>query len=94
MAGTRKLTPAAVRKIFRSTGPAKDDASRYDVSLNLVYLIRQGKVHKPITEKLAAPVRSRGRGPSKASTARIDVKALANAIVEGLTARLVGKAGR
>ena len=65
MARPKKLSPAAVRKIFKSKEPARVIASRFKVSENLVYLIRAGRVHRAVTGQLKAPVRPREDVSSK-----------------------------
>jgi len=83
-----KLSPAAVKNIFKSKEPARLIASRFKVSQNLIYLIRAGRIHREITSRLKAPVRPRGR----VEQIRIDVDKLADAILKRLTARLRGRA--
>ena len=84
----RKLTPAAVRRIFKSAGSAKALAERYGVSTNLVHMIRQGRRHEKITAGLAAPKRVGGRKASRPAEVKIDIRALADALLERLIARL------
>jgi transposase-like protein len=94
MARPKKLKPAAVRKIFKSTGSASTVAKEFGVSANLIYLIRGGRVHKQITGTMASPGRGQRRGVLPASVANIDVKRLADAIIDGLIARFRQRAGR
>lgn len=84
----RKLTNAAVRKIFKSDETAKALGAHHGVSQNMIYLIRSGRAHQKLTNGLAAPTRKRGRGSSRVSDVQIDIKALANALVDRLIARL------
>ena len=91
MARPRKLTPAAVRKIFKSTGSAPTLAKQFGVSANLVYLIRNGRIHKKVTGAMAAPARALGRQRTTGGSANIDVKALADAIIDRLSARLFSR---
>jgi transposase-like protein len=94
MARARKLTPAAVRAIFKSTESAPKVASRFGVSTNLVYLIRQEKVQKKVTAKLATPSRANSRSRRVPSVPNIDVRSLADAIIDRFMARLFSHAGR
>jgi hypothetical protein len=89
MARAKKLRPAAVRTIFTSTEPAPKLASRYKVSANLVYLIRQGKIHKAVTQGLHPP--ARGRRQDAMRNRGIDTKALADAIIDRFLARLFSR---
>lgn len=88
MARTRKFTNAAVRKIFKSDETAKALGARHGVSQNMIYLIRSRRAHQEITNGLAAPLRTRGRGRRRATDVEIDIKALANALADRLIARL------
>jgi hypothetical protein len=88
MARARKLTPAAVRAIFKSTESAPKVASRFDVSANLVYPIRQGKIHKKIIAKLVSPSRTKRRPRPAPSVANLNMKAVADAIIDGFIAQL------
>ena len=94
MARAKKLTPAAARAIFKSTESAPKVAARFGVSTNLIYLIRQGKIHKKVTAKLATPSRVNGRSRLAPSVANIDIKSLADAIIDRFMARLFSHAGR
>jgi hypothetical protein len=87
----RKLTDAAVRKIYTSPDTAKALSARHGVSVNMVYLIRSGRAHGRLTDGLAAPRRAQGRRASSARDVKINVKALADALLERLAARLVGR---
>lgn len=89
MARGYKLRPSTVRKIFSSTEPAPAMAKRFGVSTNLIYLIRQGRVHKKVTKGLAPAVRSKG---TKSATPAIDLDALADAVIDRLVSRLGAKA--
>jgi hypothetical protein len=93
MAGPKKLSPSTVRAIFRSKEPASQVAARHRVSVNLVYLIQQRKIHKSITESIRKPIRKRrsrallaGRG---LPTPRIDVNRLADRVAELVTKRVL-----
>lgn len=94
MARPKKLTPAAVRSIFKSTEPATKVGPRFGVSTNLIYLIRSGRIHKKITSNLAVPKKAKGRQRAATIAANIDMDALADAIIDRLMARLFSKAGR
>ena len=68
-------------------------AKRFGVSTNLIYLIRQGRVHKKITGGLASPApvkKTKGKTDARA----IDLDALADAIIDRLVARLRTTASR
>ena len=94
MARARKLKPAAVRAIFKSTEPATKVGPKFGVSTNLIYLIRAGRIHKQITAKMSPPVKARGRQRGAAAPANLDMTALADAIIDRLLARFSSKAGR
>ncbi|HUK58754.1 MAG TPA: hypothetical protein VLV50_05935 [Stellaceae bacterium] len=95
MARAKKLKPATVRTIFKSTESAPKVAARFGVSTNLVYLIRQGKIHKKVTARLARPVRTTLRGrPSSIGSTNINIKVLADAIIDRLVARFFSSAIR
>jgi hypothetical protein len=83
----RKLTPAAVRNIYKSTETAKTQAERFGVSANLVYMIRQGRRHQGLTKGIAAPVRKRGRRSANPGGG-MDLNVLADRIIDRLVARL------
>jgi len=83
-----------VRKIFTSKETAKALSTHHGVSVNMVYLIRSGRAHGKLTEGLPAPRRTRGRRATYARDVKIDIKALANAVVDGLVARLAGRRRR
>jgi hypothetical protein len=92
MAGPKGLSAATVRAIFRSKEPAKQLAAHHRVSVNLVYLIQQRKIHKAITEGIRKPIRKRKsrvvRG--KVPTApRLDLNRLADRVAELVTKRLL-----
>jgi transposase-like protein len=93
--GRGKLNPAKVRAIFTSRDPAKEIATKYGVSHNLVYLIQARRIHKTVTENIRAPRRTRRRGramtTARTGTVRVDLNKLANAIVKRLIMRLRGK---
>ena len=92
MARTRKLTPAAVRKIFSSSETAKALSDRYGVSQNMIYLIRSGRAHKALTKGLATPKRSRGGRPkSSVIGTKGAIDALADALLDRLIARFRGR---
>ncbi len=65
MAGPKGLTPATVTAIFKAKDPASELASRYRVSVNLVYLIQQRKIHKAVTEGIRKPIRKEKRSPPR-----------------------------
>jgi hypothetical protein len=84
----RKLTPAAVRRIFKSNETAKALGTRYGVSQNMIYLIRSGRAHQGLTKGLPARDRQRRGRPATAANVNIDIKALADALLDRLIARL------
>lgn len=93
MARRRKLTPAQIRSIFKSTDPAAKIAARHKVSQTLVYLIQGRKIHGAITKSIRAPRRTRRRRAGfvgRAATVRIDLDRLANKIVKVFLSRLRG----
>jgi hypothetical protein len=94
MARVKRLKPATVRTIFKSTEAAPRVAVRFGVSTNLVYLIRQGKIHKKITARLTRPARTTLRGRPSSIAANINIKVLADAIVDRLVARFFSAAIR
>jgi len=51
-------------------------------------MVRQGRRHQKITAGLAAPKRTRGRKASRAPEVKIDINALADALLGRLIARL------
>jgi hypothetical protein len=92
MAGPKRLSPATVRAIFRSKEPASQVAARHHVSVNLVYLVQQRKIHKSITKSIRKPIRkrrSRARGGYGQPTPRIDVNRLADRVAELVTKRVL-----
>ena len=99
MARLRKLTPASIRDIFKSDETAKALGARYGVSQHMIYLIRSGRAHRNLTHRM--PVQKRGRGrPASAKSGKvsaglgaieqINVKALADALLDRFMARLLG----
>jgi hypothetical protein len=86
----RKLTPAAVRKIFKSREIAAAIAPQYGVSAGMIHMIRQGRRYHEITEGLIAPKKPRGRHKSLTANPKFDIDALAGAIVDRLIARIRG----
>jgi hypothetical protein len=89
MARKGKLTPAAVRAIFKSTESALVMAKRFKVSANLVYLIRARRVHKAITARLKAPLRAERKKPM--ARMNIDIDRLADAILKRIVDRFRGR---
>jgi hypothetical protein len=92
MAGPKGLSPTIVRAIFRSKEPASEVAAQHRVSVNLVYLIQQRKIHKAITESIRKPIRKRRvgakrRGQSPAT--HIDVNRLAERVADIVTRRVL-----
>jgi hypothetical protein len=88
LARRRKLTPKAVRAIFKSLESAPQAARQFKVSTQLVYLIRAKRIHKAVTARLKAPMRvARGQKIPRPAF-KIDIRALADAIVESLAKRL------
>jgi hypothetical protein len=94
MARAKKLKPAIVRTIFKSAEPAPKVAERFGVSANLVYLIRQGKIHKTVTANLTRPERTSRRGRPPSAVSNINIKLLADAIIDRFMARLLTPASR
>jgi len=100
MARLRKLTPAAIRDIFKSGETAKALGVRYGVSQHMIYLIRSGRAHRSLTNRMPVQKRGRGRPASakkgraasvgRAELAGINVKALADALLDRFMARLLG----
>ena len=93
MAGPKRLSPATVRAIFKSKEPASTLAARYRVSVNLVYLIQQRKIHKAVTEAIRKPIRKRkaraSAAPAKIAPPRIDIRALADRVAERVTRQVL-----
>ena len=92
MAGPKGLSAATVRAIFRSKEPASAIAAHHRVSVNLVYLIQQRKIHKAVTEGIRKPIRKRKSRVVKArlqATPRIDVNRLADRVAELVTKRVL-----
>jgi hypothetical protein len=92
MAGPKGLSPTTVRAIFRSKEPASQVAARHRVSVNLVYLIQQRKIHKSVTESIRKPIRKRKSGARASrgqATPRIDVNRLADRVAELVTKRVL-----
>jgi hypothetical protein len=87
----RKLTPAAVRKIFKSPETAAAMAPQYGVSTGMIHMIRQGRRYHEITEGIIAPKRARGHQKFPTANPKFDIDALADAIVDRLIARLQGR---
>jgi hypothetical protein len=94
MARPKKLTPAAVKSIFKSSDPAAKVGARFGVSTNLVYLIRSGRIHKKITSTMSAPAKAPAKQRAATIAAGINMNALADAIIDRLMARLFAKSGR
>jgi hypothetical protein len=84
MARKSKLRPAQIRQIYRSTETAKALGTRYDISQQMIYLIKGGRVHKRITKGLTR----RSKSAPAHTQATIDIDALADAIVNRLIKRL------
>ena len=84
----RKLTQAAVRSIFNSNETAKTLGARYGVSQNMIYLIRSGRAHQRLTNGLPARKRQRPGRLSSAANMKIDINALADALLDRIIARL------
>ncbi len=103
MAGPKGLSPAIVKSIFRSKDAASALADRHKVSVNLIYLIQQRRIHKGITEGIRKPIRKRksrtARKGQDQSQTRIDVRQLVDRVADivtkrvlkGLVDRLTGK---
>jgi hypothetical protein len=87
----RKLTPTAVRKIFKSREIAAAIAPQYGVSAGMIHMIRQGRRYHEITEGIIAPKRARGRQKSLTVNPKVDIDALADAVLDRLIARLRGR---
>jgi hypothetical protein len=91
MARKRKLTPATVRKIFKSADTGKALAAQFGVSQHMIYLIRSGRAHQKTTTGLDTPKRSRGRKASRVPSSNIDMNALADALLDRFMARFLGR---
>jgi hypothetical protein len=93
MAGPKGLSATTVKAIFRSKDPASQIAARHRVSVNLVYLIQQRKIHKAITEGIRKPIRKRKsralQGLRQPSSSCIDVNRLADRVAELVTKRVL-----
>jgi hypothetical protein len=93
VAGPKRLKPETVRAIFRSKEPASQLAAQNRVSVNLVYLIQQRKIHKAVTENIRKPIRKRVTRKTGAqrqqASARIDVNRLADRVAEVVTKRVL-----
>lgn len=100
MARLRKLTPGAIRGIFKSKETAKALGARYGVSQHMIYLIRAGRAHRHLTDSMPVRKRTRGRpaGINPAHSARtvraggapINLTALADALLDRFMVRLLG----
>jgi predicted DNA-binding protein (UPF0278 family) len=93
MAGPKGLSAATVKSIFRSKDPASALADRHKVSVNLVYLIQQRKIHKGITDGIRKPIRKRksrtARQGRLQSQPRLDVRQLAERVADIVTKRVL-----
>jgi hypothetical protein len=93
MAGPKGLSAAHVKAIFRSKEPASSLAKQHKVSVNLVYLIQQRKIHKAVTEGIRKPIRRRrargGVRKLRQPQARIDVRQLAERVADMVTKRVL-----
>src|ERR1700689_4730992 len=89
MAGPKNLSAARVRAIFLSKDPASAVAERNKVSVNLVYMIQQRKIHKAVTEGIRKPIRKRraraGVRKLNRPQARIEVRQLAERVADMVT---------
>src|ERR1700728_4793385 len=99
MAGPKGLSATTVKAIFKSKEPASALAEHHKVSVNLVYLIWQRKIHKAVTEGIRKPIRKRRIGQRRQRlqqiAPRIDVNRIAervaDLVLKGLVSRLRGK---
>ena len=91
----KRLSPATVKAIFKSKETASTLASRYKVSVNLVYLIWDRKIHKAITEGIRKPIRKRrtrqAYGGVRQVVPRIDVNRIAQRIADLLLKSLADR---
>jgi hypothetical protein len=83
-----KLSAAAVRKIYTSKESAQSLSARYGVSPNSVYLIRQGRRRQDVTRSLTKGTVTRKRRAPRRTVEPTDMKALADAVLDRLIARL------
>jgi hypothetical protein len=84
----QKLSAAAVRKIYTSKESAQSLSARYGVSPNAVYLIRQGRRRQDITRLLTKGTVTRKRRTTRRAAKPIDMRVLADAVLDRLIARL------
>ena len=85
----QKLSNAAVRRIYTSKNSAKELSTQYGVSVNTVYLIRQGRRRQDVTG--ASPARrvgARRRQMRRPAERPVDINALADAVIDRLLKRL------
>ena len=96
MAKLRKLTPAKIRHIYKSTSSARLLAAACGVSPHMIYLIRSGRAHGGVTQGLKRVKLHRGRPnghakPSERVTAfniSYSISSIAKAVVNEFIARL------
>ncbi len=92
----QKLSDAAVRRIYASKNSAKELSTQYGVSVNTVYLIRQGRRRQDVTGASTArsvkPSTARGvkqgRQVRRPAERQVDINALADAVIDRLLKRL------
>ena len=87
MARARKLNSSKIRKIFQSPETAKALSRRFGVSTQMIYLIRSGGYYGDITKGLKRAGKV-GRDALHAVQPRIDINALADAVLDRLIKRL------
>jgi hypothetical protein len=95
MAGPKYLSAATVKAIFKSKEPASTLAERHEVSVNLVYLIWDRKIHKAITQSIRKPIRKRKRRgsspPTQKPVFRVDVNRIADRVADLVLKRLLDR---
>ena len=84
----QKLSDAAVRKIYASKDSAKELSTQYGVSVNTVYLIRQGRRRQDVTGASAARRVGARRQVRRPAERPVDINALADAVIDRLLKRL------
>jgi hypothetical protein len=87
MARKRKLTSPQIRRIFQSPKTAKALSLQFAISPQMIYLIRSGRYYGGITRGLKRATKD-ARGVQRSLGSRIDLNALADAIIDRLIKRL------
>ena len=84
----QKLSDDAVRKIYTSKNSAKELSAQYGVSVNTVYLIRQGRRRQDVTGASPARGVKQRRQVRRPAERPVDINALADAVIDRLLKRL------